>query len=267
MLCMPWCRENVLDVAVSDIQVFDRPAAAPAPPAPPAVPAPPAGGGNSGAATQAEVSAAAAAVLGCYQMPAAVAERVVVVECDAGLRQLEQALFGGCGSPSSPSSPSSSSSASEAAGAEPSDGGGIASDGVGAAPGEGPAAQPRGFARGVGGASLGDSLPGSSFRLVVGMDCEWVPYRRGDPHTPVSLLQASLHTSVCVPAAAMLLPDHHLPPWLTLKPSLPTGAFGPSCAAVPAVGHTRLGVPSRHACPLRRRRQQQQRRKRRRAQP
>ena len=84
-----------------------------------------------------------------YQLPPAVQEQVVLVDSEEGLARMEQALF-----------PDSSSDSS---------GGGSGGGG-----------EPRGF-----------GPPVSPFRLVVGLDCEWQPYssRRGDPKTPVSLLQ------------------------------------------------------------------------------
>ena len=120
--------------------------------------------------------------LPCYQLPAAVQERMVVVDSEEGLALMEQALFpssssGGTSSVSSSTSSGGASggSSSSSSGGETSSGGEAGSGGSG-----GGGSEPRGFGPAAG-----------PFRLVVGIDCEWQPYstRHGDAKTPVSLLQ------------------------------------------------------------------------------
>ena len=116
------------------------------------------------AAAQGEAAAAALADDCVYEMPAEVAQRVVLVDSAAGLQQLEQALFEG--------SSEAAAAAAAAAGAAP-----TAASCSGRA-GDAEPAGPVGFGGG-----------GGRHRLVVGLDCEWQPYRRGEPRSRVSLLQ------------------------------------------------------------------------------
>lgn len=102
--------------------------------------------------------------------------RVVFVDSEQGLDLLEAALFDGAAEAGS----GGNSDASTA-------GSGSSADG-------GSASGPRGF--GSGGALAG--LDGSTVRyhLVVGLDCEWQPYERGQPKSAVSLLQLATPEAV-----------------------------------------------------------------------
>lgn len=111
-----------------------------------------------------------------YQLPPAVQQQIVLVDSEEGLAHMEQALF--------PSSSSDGSSCSSRSGSSE---GGSSSD----TDGEGDGTTTISSSSGGGSAPRGFGSPVSPFRLVVGIDCEWQPYstRRGDPKTPVSLLQ------------------------------------------------------------------------------
>jgi hypothetical protein len=122
-------------------------------------------------------------------MPAAVEQRVVLVQCEAGLLQLEQALFGNVSASNGSSNGSgngSSSSDSDCGN------GSAASDNDSSSSSSSEA--PRGFGNSDG--STFYSSDSGSYRLVVGLDCEWQPYERGEPHTCVSLLQLATPEAV-----------------------------------------------------------------------
>ena len=111
-----------------------------------------------------------------YQLPPAVQQQIVLVDSEEGLAHMEQALF-----------PSSSSDGSSCSSRSGSSDGGSSSD----TDGEGDGTTTISSSSSGGSAPRGFGSPVSPFRLVVGIDCEWQPYstRRGDPKTPVSLLQ------------------------------------------------------------------------------
>jgi hypothetical protein len=180
---------DVCDLVVSSLEFIEAPA-------------PPAEAPSEAAAGQA---AAAAAEGGdeCYQLPPQVAARVVLVEDAAGLAQLERELFpGSC--TAAGSAPGTAGTASSDCAAGVSNGQAGREEGQEAGQEEeeegSTASSPRGFASGSGGdgrAAVAQEPPPQ--RLVVGLDCEWQPYGRGEPHTPVSLLQ------IATPGAVFLL--------------------------------------------------------------
>ena len=194
-----------LDVVVSDIQPIDRPAA---PAAAPAM----AGTAISSVSSSSGTSAAAptAPAPGCYSLP--LDARIVVVDSEEGVAQLEAALFGGqlhsgsstgssAGSPAAdPAVASSSVAAIQGPGRSSNSSGSSGSQNGGSEQQQQQQHAPRGFgadSSGVGGRSLAGERP--PYRLVVGIDCEWQPYERGQPKSSVSLLQ------LATPGAVFLL--------------------------------------------------------------
>lgn len=196
-------RPDICDVVVSDIQILE-----PSTPASDNSSAAAAGHSNAGPAATCSAarhegstlgSAAAAgnaagsapglasAALGCYQLPADVEQRVVLVDSQQGLDLLEAALFGGAGE----------GTAVDGAGNAGTPSGGTA--GSSGADSDSGGDQPRGF--GSGSVGAGGALAGSDgstvrYRLVVGLDCEWQPYERGQPKSAVSLLQLATPEAV-----------------------------------------------------------------------
>eukprot|EP00887_Chlorella_sp_A99_P005384 scaffold1.g5384.t1 len=145
-------REGVRDVVVHSIHTLREPEDAAAEAATAAA--------EAAARARAEARAAAGArAAPALELPPAVRQHVVAVEGMAGLQQLEECLFGVDGASN-----------------EACSGG----DGAGTAESASSAA---------GGAAFG-SL--AAYRAAVGVDAEWVPYRRGEPHTLVALLQLAV---------------------------------------------------------------------------
>lgn len=159
------------DVVVHSLTLIERPAA------PPAVSTSglPAAQLSAGTTNSQQTPKPAAA--GCYQLPVAVQECTVLVDSEAGLVQLEAALFDDAVDCSAVDATESScaSSSSDGTTETSSSSGGVASD------------EPRGFAP-----------AGRPFRLVVGLDCEWQPFssRLRELPTPVSLLQLATPDAV-----------------------------------------------------------------------
>ncbi|KAL4436993.1 hypothetical protein ABPG75_004132 [Micractinium tetrahymenae] len=213
---LPRDRTHICDMVVSDIKVVEPPAPVPSGPAMTSSSSSGGGGGDGGGISMATstigsgsagVDAAASslpggsglgsAAAGCYQLPAGVEQRVVLVDSEQGLDCLEAALFGDAAQEEA----AGSGEEAEAAASRTSGSGAGSSDGS-----EG--SQPRGFgtpdssssADSTGQGSLGTlaSLDGSTvrYRLVVGLDCEWQPYERGQPKSRVSLLQLATPDAV-----------------------------------------------------------------------
>lgn len=188
-------RTDICDVVVSDIQTIEP--AAPAHSQAGAAESSSGAGCNSrgslglAAASKGTIVSGSAAATsppspglaarGCYNLPGEVEQRVVLVDCEQGLDMLQEALFGGtaeeaaAGSGEVAAAPSSSSSSSRSEGSSP-----------------------RGFGGGSNGGGGLASLDGGSegYRLVVGLDCEWQPYERGQPKSQVSLLQLATPDAV-----------------------------------------------------------------------
>lgn len=98
-----------------------------------------------------------------------------MVDSLEGLSLLEQALFG----------PAAACSGAEA-------GAGASTVAVGLDGSRAAAANSADGSSGSGLSAPGGAVDAAPFRSVVGLDCEWQPYERGAPHTPVALLQLAV---------------------------------------------------------------------------
>lgn len=120
----------------------------------------------SGAASDGQEQEEALLADGCWGLPLAAA--AVSVVCDAeGVQRVRAAIWGRGSSDSSTDADSRSSGGGGALG---------------------------------GGSSDGSEAQQQGVRPVVGLDCEWVPFERQQPRTPVSILQVGLPLSHCAPA-------------------------------------------------------------------